>query len=127
MNIKPKVLIVDDSKIVLSLHSFILGNAGYECVTAESGYEALEQLNLHSFEILLTDLNMPRMDGYELVRKVRSMANYAQTPIIMISTEQEAQDKAKGIEAGANLYIVKPTQPELLIANVKMLVPLRSE
>lgn len=125
VNKNSKILIVDDSRIVVSLHSSILKSAGFDCDTAENGAEALEKIILKQYSLILTDLNMPKMDGYELTRKLRKIENYGSVPVIMISTEQEPHDEVKGIEAGANLYIAKPIQPNELIANVMMLLPIR--
>jgi two-component system chemotaxis response regulator CheY len=116
------VLIVDDSKVVLSLHSFILKNAGYNCITAENGFEALEKMMLNKIDLVLTDLNMPKMDGCEFIKRLRKLPEYAMIPAIMITTEQEAHDKRQGIEAGASLYLVKPAEPEVLISSIKMLL-----
>ena len=117
-----KVLIVDDSKIVQNMHSFILKEAGYECSTADNGFVALEMLAREPYDLIVCDVNMPRMDGYELTRRVRKTEGYENTPVIMISTEKEAADKMKGMEAGANVYIVKPAKPEELVMNAKMLL-----
>ena len=117
-----RVLIVDDSDIVLKLHAYILEEAGFECATAQNGYAALELLMREHFDIIITDINMPRMDGYQLTKSIRQTEGYSDVPIIIISTEEEAKDKIKGMEAGANVYIVKPAQPANLIMNVKMLL-----
>jgi len=117
-----RILIVDDSNIVLSLHSYILENAGHECVGVENGFMALETLMRGAFDLVVTDVNMPRMDGYELTRKIRMLEDYKQIPIIIISTEQEAKDRMKGLAAGASVYIVKPTDPSSLVVNVDMLL-----
>ncbi len=117
-----RILIVDDSNIVLSLHSYILENAGHECLGVNNGFMALERLMRDMFDLVVTDVNMPKMDGYELTRKIRAIEDYKQIPIIIISTEQEAKDKMKGLEAGANIYIVKPTDPAALVVNVDMLL-----
>ncbi len=117
-----KVLIVDDSQIVLNLHSYIFEEAGFECAVAENGYLALEMLNREQFDLVVTDVNMPRMDGYELTRNVRKTPGYENVPVIMVSTEEEARDKMKGMEAGANIYVVKPAEPRALIANANMLL-----
>ncbi len=117
-----KVLIVDDSKIVQNMHSFILKEAGYECSCADNGFVALEMLAREPYDLIVCDVNMPRMDGYELTRRVRKTEGYENTPVIMISTEKEAADKMKGMEAGANVYIVKPAKPEELVMNAKMLL-----
>ncbi len=116
------VLLVDDSQIVLNLHRYILEEAGFRCSVAENGFVALELLAQDHFDLVVTDINMPKMDGYELTRKIRQMEGYEKVPIIIISTEQEAKDKQKGIEAGANVYIVKPAEPEDLIMNANMLL-----
>ena len=117
-----KVLIVDDSHIVLNLHSYIFEAAGFECAVAENGFLALEMLNREHFDLIVTDVNMPRMDGYELTRRIRRTPGYEDVPIIIISTEEEAKDRMRGMEAGANLYVVKPAEPATLIANAKMLL-----
>ena len=122
-----KILIVDDSEIVRNLHSYILEGAGFRCTGAENGYMALELLLREDFDLIITDINMPRMDGYELTKKIRATDGYTEVPIIIISTEEEAGDKMKGMAAGANVYIVKPAQPESLVTNVKMLIEYRKE
>jgi len=122
-----KILIVDDSEIVRNLHSYILEGAGFRCTGAENGYMALELLLREDFDLIITDINMPRMDGYELTKKIRATDGYTEVPIIIISTEEEAGDKMKGMAAGANVYIVKPARPESLVTNVKMLIEYRKE
>ena len=122
-----KVLIVDDSDIVLKLHSYILEGAGFQCTGAENGFTAMEIMLKEAFDLIITDINMPRMNGYELTRKIRQIEGYSQVPIIIISTEEEGKDKMKGMEAGANVYLVKPAQPESLITNVKMLLAQQEE
>ncbi len=117
-----KVLIVDDSDIVLNLHSHIFELAGFDVAVAENGFVALEVLNREKIDLIVTDINMPRMDGYELIRKIRKTENYENVPIIIISTEEEAKDIMKGMEAGANLYVVKPADPDKLITNANMLL-----
>ncbi len=118
----PKVLIVDDSDIVLNLHSHIFEIAGFDVAVAENGFVALEVLNREKIDLVVTDINMPRMDGYELIRKIRQTENYENVPIIIISTEEESKDIMKGMEAGANLYVVKPAEPVSLITNANMLL-----
>ena len=117
-----RVLIVDDSQIVLNLHSYIFAGAGFECAVAENGFLALEMLNREHFDLVVTDVNMPRMDGYELTRRIRLTPGYEDTPVIIISTEEEAKDMMKGMEAGANLYVVKPAEPATLITSANMLL-----
>lgn len=122
MNKPAKILVVDDSRLVLSLHSNILKKLGFDCTSAENGALALESCLKAKFDMILTDINMPKMDGYEFTKKVRATDGYSTTPIIMISTEQEAQDKARGFEAGANVYIVKPVDAEDLAMQIRILL-----
>jgi two-component system chemotaxis response regulator CheY len=117
-----KILIVDDSKLVLSLHANILKKMGLDCVTAENGVIGLENCIKTQFDLILTDINMAKMDGYEFTKRVRTTPGYTQVPIIMISTEQEAKDKTRGIEAGADVYIVKPVKSDELSTLAKMLL-----
>ncbi|MBN1916568.1 MAG: response regulator [Verrucomicrobia bacterium] len=117
-----RILIVDDSRIVMSLHSYILENAGYTCEGAPNGYAALERLFTGRFDLVVTDVNMPRMDGYALIEKIREQPDLKSLPIIVISTEEEARDQQRGFEAGANVYIVKPAKPHELVTNVRMLL-----
>jgi two-component system chemotaxis response regulator CheY len=119
-----KILIVDDSKLVLTLHGNILKKLGFECSTAENGFLALEACVKTHFDLIVTDINMPKMDGYEFTKKLRAADGYGETPIVMVSTEQESQDKSRGIEAGVNVYIVKPVDAEKLSMHVKMLLGL---
>ena len=116
-----RILIVDDSPVVLALHKYALETAGYQCATALNGYSALEQLIKESYALVISDVNMPRMDGYELARRIRKTEGYEFVPIILISSGEGSQDRAKGIAAGANLYMCKPVEPATLIANVNML------
>ncbi len=116
------ILLADDSEMVRNFHSYILKNAGYEIISAIDGADALEKLLMNSVDLVATDINMPNMDGYELVKRIRKMDDYEDIPIIIISTESEAQDKQKGYDAGANVYIIKPTPPEQLVESVNLLI-----
>ena len=115
---KRNVLIVDDSEFTRNYHSYILREANFEVVTAVDGADALEKLYSRPFDLVLTDINMANMDGYEFIRQVRSNGDYTDLPIIIISTESEAEDKSRGFIAGANFYIVKPSDPKPLIENI---------
>jgi two-component system chemotaxis response regulator CheY len=117
-----KVLIVDDSRTARDLHGFMLESGGYEVHQAVNGSEALEKAITTQFDLIVTDVNMPQMDGYEFTRRIRATAGYETTPIIIVSTESEAQDKTRGFEAGANIYVVKPARPKDLLANARMLL-----
>jgi two-component system chemotaxis response regulator CheY len=119
---KKTILIVDDSEFVRNYHSYILEQADSHVTTAVDGSDGLEKLYAQPFDLVLTDINMSNMDGYEFIRRVRAEGRYESLPIIIVSTESEAKDKAKGFEAGANLYIVKPTTPEMVIENIRLVL-----
>ena len=116
------VLIVDDSEMVRNFHAYILKSAGFNVISAVDGADALEKLYMNDIELVLTDINMPNMDGYTLIEKIRDDEEFEDLPIIIISTEDEAKDKQRGFDAGANIYIVKPTEPSKLIENVRLLL-----
>jgi two-component system chemotaxis response regulator CheY len=118
------ILIVDDSEMIRNFHSYIIKSLGIDIMTANDGAEALEKIYSSSNDLVLciTDINMPNMDGYTFIERLRDDPDYEDVPIIIISTEDEFKDKEKGFAAGANIYIVKPTDPNELIENVKMLL-----
>jgi two-component system chemotaxis response regulator CheY len=119
---KHKILVVDDSEFVRNYHSHILTQAGFDVVTAVDGSDGLERLYTHACDVVLTDINMGHMDGYEFIRRVRSEPQYEDLPIIIISTEGDKADKMKGFEAGANLYIVKPSEPAVMVENIRLVL-----
>jgi len=119
---KKNILIVDDSEFVRSYHSYILEQADFHAITAVDGSDGLEKLYESSFDLILTDINMSNMDGYEFIRRVRSDQKFGALPIIIVSTESESKDKMKGFEAGANLYIVKPTTPESMLESIRLIM-----
>ena len=122
MDTKKTILIVDDSEFVRSYHSSILEQAQFHVITAVDGSDGLEKLYTNSCDLVLTDLNMSNMDGYEFIRRVRADGKYGSIPIIIVSTESEGKDKMKGFLAGANCYIVKPSSPEMMVENVRMII-----
>lgn len=119
---KKRVLVVDDSEFVRNYHSHILTQASFDVLTAVDGNDGLEKLYMHTCDLILTDINMGRMDGYEFIRRVRAEPQYEDLPIIIISTEADKSDKKKGFEAGANLYIVKPSEPAVMIENIRLVL-----
>ena len=114
-----KILAVDDSKTMREMVSFTLKGAGYEVVDAEDGQRALERLKGVRVDAVITDLNMPNMNGYELIRALRADPNYKMAPILMLTTEGDDAKKAEGKSAGATGWIVKPFNPEKLVQVVK--------
>ena len=122
MNTKKTILIVDDSEFVRSYHSHILEQAHFRVITAVDGSDGLEKLFTNACDLVLTDINMSNMDGYEFIRRVRADGKYSSLPIIIMSTESEGKDKMKGFDAGANLYLVKPSSPEMMVENIRMIL-----
>ncbi len=119
---KSNVLIVDDSEFTRNYHSYILRGAHFETAIAVDGADALEKLYAQRFDLVLTDINMANMDGYEFIRRVRASGDFDALPIIIISTESEAEDKKRGFAAGADFYIVKPSDPVPLIENICLIL-----
>ena len=114
---------VDDSASMRDMIRFTLKNAGYDVLEAGDGREALQKLPGTATKLLITDLNMPNVDGLELVRQVRQIPAYRYLPIIMLTTESQDAKKQAGKAAGASGWIVKPFRAEQLVAVVKRFVP----
>jgi two-component system chemotaxis response regulator CheY len=113
---------VDDSEFVRNYHSQILEEAEFHVITAIDGADGLEKLYSNSCDLVLADINMCNMDGYEFIRRVRATKQYDWLPIIIVSTESEGRDKTKGFDAGATLYLVKPCAPDVMVENVRMVL-----
>ena len=118
-----KILAVDDSKTMRDMVSFTLKGAGYEIVEAEDGKAALAVLNGVKVDAIITDLNMPNMNGFELIRALRANPTYKFTPILMLTTEGDDSKKQEGKAAGATGWIVKPFNPEKLMEVIKKVCP----
>ncbi|QJT08479.1 response regulator [Oceanidesulfovibrio marinus] len=117
------ILIVDDSKTVRNLVAFIMKKEGFKVTTAENGLDGLEKLYTSpDVDLIISDINMPKMDGFTFIKSVREQELYRDVPIVVLSTEGREEDIDAGISLGANLYLVKPAQPEMLVKNVKMLL-----
>lgn len=116
------ILVVDDSETVRQVLQMTLSNAGFGVVEAEDGVDALQKLSAGQIDMLITDLNMPNMDGLELIKKVREKGAHRFTPIVMLTTESSEEKKLAGREAGASGWIVKPFKPEQLLKVVKMVL-----
>jgi two-component system chemotaxis response regulator CheY len=113
-----KIMTVDDSASVRQMVSFALKDAGSGVIEAVDGKDALSKLQ-GNVRLIITDLNMPNMDGIELIRNVRANPGYKFVPILMLTTESQAEKKQEGKSAGATGWIVKPFKPEQLLAVVK--------
>jgi two-component system, chemotaxis family, chemotaxis protein CheY len=117
-----RILSVDDSASVRQMVSFTLSNAGYEMVGAVDGKDGLGKAGTARFDLIITDLNMPNMDGIEMISAVRKLPGYAFIPILMLTTESQAEKKDAGRKAGATGWIIKPFNTEQLLAVVHRLV-----
>lgn len=113
------ILAVDDSASMREMVSFTLKSAGFEVTEAEDGVDALSKANGSSFNLVLADVNMPNMDGITLIKELRSLPSYKFTPMLMLTTEAGAEKKAEGKAAGATGWIVKPFNPDQLVATIK--------
>jgi len=113
------IMTVDDSVSVRQMVNFTLKNAGYETVEACDGSDALKKLNGCGVHMIVTDLNMPNLDGIGLIREVRAKPEYKFIPIVMLTTESQDQKKQEGKNAGATGWIVKPFKPDQLLAVIK--------
>ncbi len=116
-----RILVIDDAATVRLYHRTTLEESGYSVEEAMNGLEAIEKLLISPFDLYVVDVNMPKMDGYSFLRQLRSM-DIHQAPAIMVSTESEAQDQTLAYQAGANLYLRKPADPETLRNYVAMLL-----
>jgi len=120
---KKHVLVVDDSKTVRNLVAFIMKKEGFRVTTAEDGLDGLEKLYSNpDIDLVISDINMPKMDGFTFIKNIREQEAYRDLPIIVLSTEGQEKDIQEGLSLGANMYMVKPAQPEKLVRNVKMLL-----
>lgn len=120
-------LIVDDSASMRQLIAFTIKDAGYDVLLAENGRDALEKMSRAKIDMVITDLNMPEMDGITFIRELRGKADYKFVPIIMLTTESQEAKKQEGRAAGASGWIVKPFSPSQLMDVVKKFVKERGQ
>ena len=116
-----KILCVDDSATIRLLVKKTLQPEGYELVEASNGHEALKKSETEDIALFLVDINMPVMDGFEFVKKLKEIDRYKKTPVIFLTTESSTQKKEMGKKLGVNGWIVKPFDPPSLVKVVKML------
>jgi CheY-like chemotaxis protein len=114
-----KILIVDDDELVLIAIQELLTPLGFSVTALSSGPEALEKVSNHQFDLVILDVSMPEMTGFEVCQRVRQMETYTEIPILMLTARSGEEDKQRGMEAGANLYLPKPISPKRLIALVE--------
>ena len=117
------ILIVDDSKTIRNLVAFIMKKEGFKVTMAEDGLDGLEKLySAGEVHLIISDINMPRMDGLTFIKTLREQDAYRDVPIVILSTECKEDDIQQGMHMGANLYMVKPAQPDKMVRNVRMLL-----
>lgn len=116
------VLVVDDCGTTRRLISLLLKGKGYNSIHAQNGLDALEKLAVNEVDVVITDLNMPLMDGLELIKTLRQDEKYKQLPIIMVSTESAEMDKKMAKDLGASTYIVKPVTQDRLVYEIEKLI-----
>ena len=117
------ILAVDDSSSLRQMVAFSLKAAGYQVVEAVDGQDGLEKAKLQTVDLVLTDQNMPKMDGLTLIKSLRGLPGYQKTPILMLTTESQEEKKLAGRKAGATGWIVKPFEPTRFLAVVQRVCP----
>jgi two-component system chemotaxis response regulator CheY len=118
-----KVLIVDDSASMRQMIAFTLTRAGYDVSQGINGKDGLTQLAKHQPHLIISDLNMPEMDGLEFIRQLRTLPGSRLTPVLMLTTESDSAKKQAGKSAGATGWLVKPFQPEQLLQVILRVLP----
>ena len=118
-----RVLTIDDSKTIRDMLMLTLAEAGFEVLQAVDGLDGLDVLDKEQVDVVITDINMPRMDGYEVIRHLRGNSAHKSTPILVLTTESEADKKNLARVAGATGWMVKPFDPERLIATINKVAP----
>jgi CheY-like chemotaxis protein len=113
-----RILVVDDDEMVLMALDELLKPEGYEVQTVSAGSEALQKLDQGGYDLLMLDVIMPEMDGYELCKRIREKEKYKETPVIFLTAKSRDEDRARGLEAGGNLYLSKPISPDKLLGIV---------
>jgi two-component system chemotaxis response regulator CheY len=120
------VLVVEDSATMRSFVVAALEAEGFEVTTAKSGFEALRVLKERKFDLVITDINMPDINGLEVVKHVRENPNHKEIPLIIISTDGRDRDRERGMKLGASDYLIKPFKPEDLISTARRFLAQRS-
>ncbi len=118
---RKRILVVDDGITMRMFFRDVLEGAGFEVEEAANGVEGIERALVGGFDLLLVDVNMPKMDGYEMVRQLRDDPALRAIPVVTISTEDKDSDVVRAYQAGANLYLVKPVKPADLAGTVRLL------
>ncbi len=116
------IMIVDDSISIRQVVGIALKGAGYDVIEGRDGQDALSKLTGQKIHLVISDVNMPNMDGISFVKALKQLPNYKFTPVIMLTTESQEEKKREGQAAGAKAWVVKPFRPEVLLGAVQKLV-----
>ena len=117
------ILTVDDSASIRQMVTFTLKQAGFQVLEAEDGSKGLQKAQGNRIDLVITDLNMPNMNGLEMIAKLRGLPEFKFTPILMLTTESDDSKKMAGKQAGATGWIVKPFNPEQLLKVIERVLP----
>ena len=109
------ILIVDDCKTTRRLINYLMQGCDFNITHAENGLDALEKLARNEIDLVMTDMNMPQMDGIELIKSMKEDSAYREIPIIMLTTESDDEERERGLKTGASSYLTKPVSKEVLI------------
>jgi two-component system, chemotaxis family, chemotaxis protein CheY len=124
---RPRVLIVEDSATMRGFVTAALETGGaFEVTQAKNGFEALKILPRSQYDLIITDINMPDINGLELVRFIRESEKHAKTPLVLISTDNRPADRDRGLKLGADAYLTKPFTPEELLATARRVIDARA-
>ena len=115
----PTILVADDEEDIRELVSYRLSRSGYEVIGAEDGQDALERAREQVPDLMVLDVMMPRLDGYELTRRLRAEESLRSVPVILLTARSQESDVSRGFEVGADDYLKKPFNPDELVARVR--------
>ena len=118
-----RILTIDDSKTIRDMLMLTLSDAGFEVLQAVDGQDGVDMLESERVDVIITDINMPRMNGYEVIRHLRSDPDHKSTPILVLTTESDTEKKGLARDAGATGWMVKPFDPDQLVATVNRVAP----
>ncbi|HUU80218.1 MAG TPA: response regulator [Acidobacteriota bacterium] len=110
-----RILVVDDDEMVRIALNELLRPEGFEVHSVSSGTEALKRIDENSYDLLILDIIMPEMDGFELCKRIREKEGLRETPIVFLTAKSREEDRGRGLEVGANLFLTKPISPEKLL------------
>ena len=118
-----RIMTIDDSKTIRDMLKLTLVDAGFEVFQAVDGQDGVDMLDKQQVDVVITDINMPKMDGYEVIRHLRGIPKHKNTPILVLTTESETEKRNIARQAGATGWMVKPFDPEQLIATINKVSP----